>query len=149
MPSAADADNAFTLQIERSMAGLARLGGWVDTVTASLGLDSAVEYALRLCVEEAAANVVMHGTAGPEAGADGGAEVVALRVEPAPNALRVTVEDRCGAFDPLHVPAPEIPTNLGEARVGGLGIHLMRQYARAIDYARVDGVNRLTLTIGR
>lgn len=145
MPSAADAGTAFALRIERSLAGLEQVGGWVDTVAASLGLDGAADYALRLCVEEAAANVVMHGTTG----ADGDADFVALRVEPAQDALRVTVEDRCGAFDPLQVPRPKPPASLGEANVGGLGIHLMRQYARAMDYARVDGTNRLTLTIGR
>ncbi|MGA3402525.1 MAG: ATP-binding protein [Acetobacteraceae bacterium] len=145
MPSAADAGNTFTLRIERSMAGLAQLGGWVDTVAAALGLDEAADYALRLCLEEAAANVVMHGTA--DADADAG--FVVMRVEPAPDVLRVTVEDCCGAFDPLHVPAPAPPTNLEEARVGGLGIHLMRQYARAISYERAGDTNRLTLTIGR
>ncbi len=145
MRSAADAGNAFTLRIERSMAGLAQLGGWVDMVAAALGLGEAADFALRLCVEEAAANVVMHGAAD----SDGDAGFVALSVAAAQDVLRVTVEDRCGAFDPLHAPVPELPTNLGEARVGGLGIHLMRQYTRAMDYARVDGVNRLTLTIAR
>ncbi len=148
MRSAADTSNSFTLRIERSMAGLEQLGDWVDTVAAAYGLGKEADYALRLCVEEAAANVVMHGAAGPETEADG-VGLVALRVEPAQDTLRVTVEDRCGAFDPLHVPPPATPSNLEEARVGGLGIHLMRQYARTLDYARVDGVNRLTLTIGR
>jgi anti-sigma regulatory factor (Ser/Thr protein kinase) len=145
MPSAADAGNTFTLRIERSMAGLAQLGGWVDVITAALGLGEAADYALRLCVEEAAANVVMHGVAD----ADGDAGFVALRVEAAPDALRLTIEDRCAAFDPLHVPAPEIPATLEQARVGGLGIHLMRQYTSAISYERAGDVNRLTLTIGR
>ena len=84
-------------------------------MTAALGLDAAADYALRLCVEEAAANVVMHGTAGE----GGDADFVALRVEPAPDTLRVTIEDRCGAFDPLRVPAPATPQSLEEARVGG------------------------------
>jgi sigma-B regulation protein RsbU (phosphoserine phosphatase) len=145
MPSAADADGSFSLRIERSMAGLAQLGGWVDTITASLGLDEAADYALRLCAEEAAANVVMHGDANGHAGSG----FVALRVEPAPEVVRLTVEDHCAAFDPLRVPAPSMPASLGEARVGGLGVHLMRQYARAISYERVGDMNRLTLTIGR
>ena len=145
MPSAAEAGNTFALRIERSMAGLERLGGWVDTVTAALGLGEPAEFALRLCVEEAAANVVMHGVAD----ADGDAGFVALRVEAAQDALRVTIEDRCAAFDPLHVPAPAVPATLKEARVGGLGIHLMRQYTSAISYERAGDVNRLTLTIGR
>jgi len=127
------------------MVGLEQLGGWVDTVVAALGLDKSADYALRLCLEEAAANVVMHGTGC----ADGTTDSIALRVDPAPDALHLTIEDHCSAFDPLQVPAPKPPASLGEARVGGLGIHLMREYARAVDYARVDGMNRLTLTIGR
>jgi serine/threonine-protein kinase RsbW len=145
MPSAADAGSSFTLRIARSMTGLEQLGGWVDKVTAALGLGASPEYALRLCLEEAAANVVMHGIAAAGAGAD----CVLLKVEPAADALRVTVEDRCDAFDPLDVAAPAPPINLEDARIGGLGIHLMRQYTKAMEYARVDGANRLTLTIGR
>ncbi len=145
MPSAADAGAGFSLRIERSMAGLGELGGWVDTITAALGLDAAADYALRLCAEEAAANVVMHG----ETNGKGDAGFVALRVEPVADAMRLTIEDHCGAFDPLRAPAPAVPASLGDARVGGLGIHLMRQYSRAISYERVGDMNRLTLTIGR
>lgn len=136
------------------MAGLGQLGGWVDAIAGTLGLASAAEYALRLCLEEAASNVVMHGEADANgadgAGADGtSAGFVALWVEPDREVLRVTLEDRCGAFDPLDVPAPDLPTTLEDARVGGLGVHLMRQYARAISYERVGDVNRLMLVIGR
>jgi anti-sigma regulatory factor (Ser/Thr protein kinase) len=145
MPSADDGGKGFSLRIERSMAGLVQLGGWVDGIAASLGLDAKAEYALRLCIEEAAANVVLHGAAGADAAAD----VVALRVEAVQDVLRVTIEDRCGGFDPLHVPTPVAPTSLQDAHVGGLGIHLMRQYTRAIGYERAGDVNRLTLTIAR
>jgi anti-sigma regulatory factor (Ser/Thr protein kinase) len=141
-PSVAEPDGSFALRVERSTAGLVRLGGWVDGIAAALRLDTRTEYALRLCLEEAATNVVMHGA--PD-DVDGG--FVRLRVAPEPEVLRVIVEDRCGAFDPLTVPAPELPTSLDDARIGGLGIHLMRQYAQTIDYERRDGTNRLVLGI--
>ena len=143
-PSVAEAGGSFALRIERSMAGLARLGGWVDGLTASLHLEAAAAFALRLCLEEAATNVVMHGA--PDGGDAG---FVALHVTPRPEALEVTVEDRCGPFDPLTVPSPALPTGPEDAQVGGLGIHLMRQYARSIRYDRIGEVNRLTLTIPR
>jgi serine/threonine-protein kinase RsbW len=145
MPSAADAGTSFTLRIERSMTGLEQLGDWVDSVTVAVGLNPEADYALRLCAEEAAANVVLHGASS----AEGDAGFVALRVEPAADAVHLIIEDRCGPFDPIDAPPHQAPTSLEEARIGGLGIHLMRQYARAMDYARVDGINRLTLTIGR
>jgi anti-sigma regulatory factor (Ser/Thr protein kinase) len=145
MPSVADGDQEHVLHIPRSMAGLAALAGWVDQVTASLHLGKAAEYALRLCAEEAATNLVMHGVAGGRD--DAGA--VTLRAEPLAGALRLVVEDRCDAFDPLAVAPPEAPARLEDARVGGLGIHLLRRYAREVVYTRENGMNRLVLTIGR
>ena len=128
------------------MAGLELVGGWVDAITAALHLESSTEYGLRLCLEEAAANVVMHGIPGSDGG---GADFVMLRIEPKAETLCVTVEDRCGAFNPLDVPTPERPTSLEDTPIGGLGIHLMRQYVRSMSYERVGDINRLTVVIGR
>jgi anti-sigma regulatory factor (Ser/Thr protein kinase) len=129
------------------MDGLVRLGGWVDTVVAALALSAKPEYALRLCLEEAVANLVMHGV--PAADADGSVDVVALGLDATPDTLCVTVEDDCTPFDPLQVGEPDRPATLEEAKIGGLGVHLMRHYARALEYGRVNGRNRLTLTIER
>ena len=125
------------------MHGLAQVGVWVDEVTAALGLPPNAEYALRLCTEEAVANVVMHG----EAAHEGNVAHVALHLQADPELLRVTIEDDCAEFDPLNVPVPAQLARLEDARVGGLGIHLMRQYARTMEYQRLEGINRLTLTI--
>ena len=145
MRSAADAGGSFALQLERSMQGLAGLAGWVDHLAAALCLASPQEYALRLCLEEAVANVVMHGTPIP----GGPADLVTLRVRGASDALHVTIEDACAAFDPLDQPPPDGQRSLDERQVGGWGILLMRQFARSMVYQRIDGVNRLALTIGR
>ena len=141
MPSVAD---RFVLRLERSMQGLAQLGAWVDQVAAALGLPRSQEYALRLCLEEAAANVVMHGVPVPGAACD----AVMLEVRPLAGGLHVTVEDDCAAFDPLQQAAPDPNAGLEERSVGGLGIHLMREFTQALSYQRVDGVNRLAMTIG-
>lgn len=144
MPSPHEADGGLSLHIARSMAGLAALGGWVDRLTAALGLDAATEYAVRLCAEEAAANVVMHGV---DCAGDG--DGVTLRVAVMPDGLDLVIEDRCAPFDPLTVPVPPLPRSVADAQVGGMGIHLMRHYARHVSYERAGTVNRLTLRIGR
>jgi anti-sigma regulatory factor (Ser/Thr protein kinase) len=145
VPSAADTDGSFALRLERSMQGLAGLAPWVDQVAAVLRLAPRQEYALRLCLEEAVANVVMHGTPAP----GGRADTVAVQMRGEGDVLHVTIEDGCAAFDPLHQPAPEGSRSLEDRPVGGWGIHLMRQFARSIAYQRTDGLNRLLLTIGR
>jgi len=121
-------------------------GRWVDDVVGALGLSPRCAYALRLCTEAAVANIVMHGV--PPHG--GGADIVALRLDvESADCLILTIEDGCAGFDPSSAPSPIPPVSLAEAPIGGLGIHLMRQYASAFSYRREDCTNRLTITIAR
>jgi len=125
------------------MDGLMRLGPWVDEIAAGLSLPATQEYALRLCLEEAVANVVMHGQ--PETGA--ACDAVSVEIRHAGGLLHVLIEDDCAAFDPLRQPAPDLHADLERRAVGGLGIHLMRQHASSVGYRRENGINRLELTI--
>jgi anti-sigma regulatory factor (Ser/Thr protein kinase) len=83
-------------------------------------------------------NVAMHAY-GPQ----GGPIEVALWREPAGFAARVT--DSAVPFDPTAAPAPSAARNgIEDGPLGGRGLLLMRRFA-ALDYARVDGRNELTL----
>jgi anti-sigma regulatory factor (Ser/Thr protein kinase) len=133
------------LRVARTQQGLLETGRWVDDIVATLGLSPRCAYALRLCTEEAVANIVMHGLPRGD-----GADMVALRLDvESADCLVLTVEDGCAAFDPSSAPSPIPPASLAEAPIGGLGIHLMRQYASALSYRREGDTNRLTITIVR
>ena len=136
---------AFSLTIDRTPDGLLRMGPFVDRVTAALHLGQRAEYALRICLEEAVANLVLHGHPAPGDAPD----IVALQLSADAHRLSTTIEDHCIPFDPRDAPVPTRPTGLAEVKIGGLGIHLMRQYAAAMDYHRVGDANRLTMTIER
>ena len=127
------------------MDGLLRLGGWVDEVAAALRLGAKAEYALRLCLEEAVANLVMHGVA--PAHRDAASVGICVRADP--QAVHVAIEDACAAFDPLAVAPPHVAARLEDARIGGVGIHLMRQFASDLRYEPGAATNRLILTIAR
>lgn len=126
------------------MRGLVELGAWLDRVAAALALPQAQDYALRLCLEEAVANAVMHGRPLPGIAAD----AVVVQVRGTEDALHVVVEDDCAAFNPLARPAPGTRQSL-EGPPGGWGIQLMREFAADTAYDRVGHTNRLTLTIDR
>jgi len=133
-----------TLVIEADMAGLIRASAWAETVATRLALPSTTAFGLNLCVEEAISNIIRHGFGG----AAPNGEDIHLTVAATPRALTLTIADRAPAFDPRGHIQPAHPAAVEAARVGGMGIHLMRQFAEALEYERRDGMNRLTLRFG-
>jgi len=114
---------------------LPKLAAWVE---AQAGLDSRQAYAIQLCLEEVAVNLVMHGR--PACG-DPVQFTVTLETQP----LRLTVEDDGIAFDPTEIPASAAAATLETASRGGLGLKLVNAFTEQRDYARLAGRNRLIL----
>ena len=56
-------------------------------------------------------------------------------------------EDRGAAFDPLQAPTPPVPASLDDAPIGGLGLMLVRRFAKTASYERLDGRNRLRIGV--
>jgi anti-sigma B factor antagonist len=134
----------FDLQVDRTMAGVRRAGAWVDELAILLNLSGETEYSLRLCLEEALTNIVNHAT--PEPGVE--TDCVTFHLLANAGTLLLTIEDHCGAFNPLDTPLPEpnSPTPEGE---GGLGITLLRRHADQVSWERVGSANRLTIKLPR
>ncbi len=133
-----------TLVLQAEMAELGQVGHWVDGVVERLDLPQSMSFAIQLCFEEAVSNIVRHGFVGLEGEAGLNKDVrLALKCEN--GAVTATIEDHGVAFNPLAVAAPAAATTISEAVIGGLGIHLIRQFAQHLAYERQDGMNRLTL----
>jgi serine/threonine-protein kinase RsbW len=98
-----------------------------------------VEFDLNLVLEELFVNSIRHGGC---AGVEGAAEIQFTML---PDGVGLEYADRGEPFDPTEAPAPDITAPLAERAVGGLGIHLMRQIMRDIEYHRLDGWNRLRM----
>jgi anti-sigma B factor antagonist len=133
----------FSLQVDRSMRGVARVGAWVDELAILLNLSHRTEYALRLCLEEAVTNIVTHARPVPEV--DG--EKIGVRLIAEPGQLSLTLQDQCEEYNPLRTGM--IGTTQEVSGEGGLGIGLLRQHARDVTWSRVGPANRLMLTIPR
>jgi serine/threonine-protein kinase RsbW len=70
---------------------------------------------------------------------------IAVELERNGATLVARIEDNGRQFDPTRAPPPVVATSLEKAKVGDLGIHLMRSFASGMDYERREGRNRLTL----
>jgi serine/threonine-protein kinase RsbW len=128
---------ASRLLLGKDVAELERLAGWIDGFTRQ-GTSPDVSFAVQLCLEEAVANIIMYG------GAKDDPLEIAVELERNGTTLVARIEDNGRQFDPTRAPSPVPAASLKEAKVGDLGIHLMRSFASGMDYERRDGRNRLT-----
>lgn len=62
-----------------------------------------------------------------------------------PGRLVLVVEDNGPPFNPLEAGEADLTSGIDDRRIGGMGLHLVRQYADRIDYRCVDERNVLTL----
>jgi serine/threonine-protein kinase RsbW len=108
---------------------------------APLSLTAKVVYAIELVLEETLMNVVWH------AYADHAPHTAQLTVSLEADAVVMVFEDEGIAFDPTQAPEAAAPTSLRDAQPGGLGLKLVRRMARSVGYQRLDGRNRLTITL--
>jgi anti-sigma regulatory factor (Ser/Thr protein kinase) len=129
---------ARRLVLRNDVAELQRLAGWIECF-AQQGMSSDVSFAVQLCLEEAVANIIMYGAARNDR------LEIAVELERNGSTLVARIEDNGRQFDPTRAPPPAVATSLEQAKVGDLGIHLMRNFASGMDYERRDGRNRLTL----
>ena len=125
------------------MADLALAGDWLSSRLPA-GLPDDTAFAVRLCVEEALANVVMHAFDD-----DGIVHPVRLDLAITDAKVAIAIEDAGRPFDPTAGEAPAMASSIEDAAVGGCGLTLIRCYADRLCYDRRDGRNRFTMVFLR
>lgn len=95
------------------------------------GVSAEVRNRIEVALEEVIANIVRHGFAG----AQGKSVGVSVTLEP--KAVRLVIDDDAPFYDPLQKPDLVLPDELGEARVGGLGVHLVRTMASRVEHETI------------
>ena len=93
-----------------------------------------------LALEEIFLNIVMHGSR------PGSVPRVEVSMSLGTDAVNMTVEDDGPHFDPLSLPEPELTASLANRRVGGLGVHLVRNLMDTVSYERTAGRNQLRMS---
>jgi serine/threonine-protein kinase RsbW len=66
---------------------------------------------------------------------------------PRPGEIEIEVADEGVEFDPLAADPPDLSLDLSRRPVGGLGIFLLKSFARSLNYRRQLGWNRLSFAI--
>lgn len=128
-----------SLRLINDSGAISAASAWLRTLGDSFELGSELTFRLDLCVSELVANIVSY------AFEDEAPHTLALDLILEPQSVKLVIADDGCEFDPLALPDPVAPATLEEASVGGLGVHLVRQFADQVSYERVGARNQLTL----
>lgn len=128
------------VRIRNELAELVRVTEAMNRIGAEHGLAAQPLAELQVALDETVCNVIKY------AWPDGGSHEIRVRITVGDGHVTLEIADDGRPFDPLGAAPPEPPPPGRRPRPGGVGIHMLRQFMDGIEYARIDGGNRLTLT---
>jgi anti-sigma regulatory factor (Ser/Thr protein kinase) len=120
---------------------LVKVSDWLAILGQSLSLSDRLVFGLELILSEAVINIIEN------AYNDNLEHEIWIYFRQNKKLIELEVVDGGQPFDPLQYPQVELPNSLEEAQVGGLGIHLIRNYTDNCFYSRESNQNHLIMSI--
>lgn len=123
-------NSAKLLRLNANLEDLENIRNFVEEAIKSYPVDASAVYDILLSVTEMATNIIVHGyrgKSGPleiEVGRQGDTIVIHLR-------------DQAPPFDPTQVPTPDTSLPLEQRPLGGMGVHLCREFMDHMSYRYV------------
>jgi serine/threonine-protein kinase RsbW len=118
---------------------LARVTRIVDELASTHHLAPDVAADVHVALDEVLTNIIAHGYE------DDRVHEIRIRLTVDDDALEAEILDDGRPFDPGAVPPPDLGASLRERRVGGLGIHFVRNLMSEVLYSRAGDRNRVLL----
>ena len=94
---------------------------------------------INICLDELFTNIVSYGFE------DDLEHTVKFSIKADNRFLTIDIEDDGIPFNPLKKIDPDFPANVESAKIGGLGILIIRKLIDNISYERKRGINKLTM----
>jgi serine/threonine-protein kinase RsbW len=118
---------------------LARVREAVDRLAAAHHLGAGVVADMQVALDEVLRNIVDHGYT------DEAEHEIRVRLKVLDKVIEATIEDDGIPFNPLESAAPDTRAPLRERRIGGVGLHFVKNLMSEVSYNRAGGHNRLVL----
>lgn len=131
------------MQIIHKTAELQSLGAFrdfVDTVCEShTQVDEQTLFDIKLAIDEACTNIILHGYSGMDSGA------IMLGCEVDNHRAVIHISDFGRPFEHSRRSKPDIDSILENGKIGGFGLYFIHQTMDEVSYQADDDGNRLTL----
>jgi serine/threonine-protein kinase RsbW len=122
------------IRIANRISEMERVTELVDSFGAHHNLANEVIVALNVSLDEILNNIISYGYE------DAGDHDIMVRLELRGGNVEVVVQDDARPFNPLMVPPPDLAA---KSRLGGVGLHFVRNLTDRLEYARREGINEL------
>jgi serine/threonine-protein kinase RsbW len=131
--------NQTEMTIRNRREEFTRVVSAVDRLAAEHHLAAEVVGDIQVALDEVLTNIVDYGYT------DEAEHEIRIRLKVLDNMLEATVEDDGVPFNPLESAVPDTSSPLRERRIGGVGLHFVKNLMSEVSYDRVGGRNRLVL----
>ncbi len=132
---------SLNIVFKNDLAELQRVYEGVDSFLETEQIPEETVFTVHLSLEEMISNIIKYGFD------DAASHDISLQISAQGKKLKIVIEDDGIEFNPVSVPEKDTQIPLHEKKIGGLGIHLVKNMVQDISYSRKNGKNHLELTI--
>ena len=132
-------EEKYTFKLKSNLSELDKLCDHLDNFGQSLGLSKKSIFEINLALDELFTNIISYGFA------DDDEHEIEVTITPQNETLCMCIEDDGVPFNPVEAQEPDLECTVEDCKIGGLGIHLIRNLMDEICYERCGEKNVLTL----
>ena len=129
----------YCFTLKRNLSELETLCQQMERLGRRLGLTKKCVFEINLALDELFTNIISYGFE------DEDEHEIKVTLTPQNETLCLCIEDDGIPFNPIEVEEPDLECNVESCKIGGLGIHLIRNLVDDICYERCGDKNVLTL----
>ena len=129
----------YSFTLKSNLSELETLCQQMEKFGQSLGLTKKCIFEINLALDELFTNIISYGFA------DDDEHMIKVTLTPQNKTLCLCIEDDGLPFNPIDAQQPDLECTVEDCKIGGLGIHLIRNLMDDICYERCGDRNVLTL----
>ena len=129
----------YEFELKNDLSELKNLNRHLNDWGRDTGLQTNSILRINICLDELFTNIVSYGFE------DDLEHLIKFTVNLDDDLLVINIEDDGIPFNPVKKLDPDFPANVESAKIGGLGIHIIRNLIDNISYERKQGKNKLTM----
>jgi serine/threonine-protein kinase RsbW len=129
----------YSFKLKSRLSELDKLYRNLETFGRKVGLSKKCIFEINLALDELFTNIISYGFT------DNEDHLIKITITPQNEMLCLCIEDDGVPFDPVEFNEPAIQCSIEECKIGGLGIHIIKNLVDELCYERCGDKNVTTL----